>query len=287
MKKFCVVLVLLCAAAWAFCMDRPAQDAKMRKNFALNDRGRPVLGESFEAVGNVFAADSGELIFAASESEPALSFSCPLGAWIALDHGEGIVGVYARTAESEGGEAPKRFGKDTVVARAGQSGWASGEGFYFSIFDRRERRWINPAMIAGSPADATAPAIQAVRLRGENGLVVDLETTRSVKQGRYAIEVETSDKMDSAAFPLAPYRIICSINGAEVGVLALETLAARDGVLLLYRNGLAPVRRIYEPYPALEAASDIAFTRGRLSLDVIVQDYNRNTRLLGYRIVVE
>jgi hypothetical protein len=160
-------------------------------------------------------------------------------------------------------------------------------GFYFSFYDRKERRWINPSMIAGSMIDTIPPTIQSVKLRGENGQTIELDSTRVIKQGRYAIEVEASDRSESAANPTAPYRIICSLNGAEVGILALETLSARDGVLMIYRNGLVPVSRIYAPYPALEVASDLWFTRGRLSIDIIVQDYNKNTRNAAYRILVE
>ncbi|MDR3302187.1 MAG: hypothetical protein LBT01_06625 [Spirochaetaceae bacterium] len=284
---FFTLFLFLFSSMLMSAMDQPAPDAKILKNFGTNDRGQPVLGESFAAAGNIFAADSGEIFFSVSEGDAAQSFASPLGDWIAVDHGEGLIGIYARGKESEVSEKPKKVGKDTVMARAEKSGWTDSEGFYFSFYDRKERRWINPAMIVGAMLDTIAPAIQSVKLRGENGQTIALESTRVIKQGRYAIEVEAADRSESAANATAPYRIICSLNGAEVGILALETLSARDGVLMMYRNGLVPASRIYAPYPALEVASDLWFTRGMLSLDVIVQDYNKNTRNAGYRIFVE
>jgi hypothetical protein len=42
----------------------------------------------------------------------------------------------------------------------------------------------------------------------------------------------------------SPHRIVTSINGAEAGLLNLEAISARDGILMVYRNGLVPAKQI-------------------------------------------
>jgi hypothetical protein len=268
-------------------MDWPLPDAKQMANFGMNERSLPLLGISFEAKGDVFSADEGEIIFSVSEGDGARNIPNPLGEWVAVDHGEGLVGIYAKGSGIRENTPLKKAGVDTVIAQTGQSGWTTRHGFYFSIFDRKERRWVNPHVIIGQLADTIPPVIQSVVLRGENGERIDLAQTRNIRQGRYDIEVQTSDRTEQAAGALAPYRIICSLNGVEIGVLALEIFSARDGVLMIYGNGLMPVSKVYASFPAMDAATDVRFTRGQAPLEIIVQDFNRNTRSASYRLFIE
>jgi hypothetical protein len=85
--------------------------------------------------------------------------------------------------------------------------------------------------------------------------------------------------------PLAPQRIVCSINGAEAGSLNFEAVSARDGVLMVYRNGLVPAKQIYSDFPAFEAA-DVFLNRGQAALEVIVQDVAGNSRSAVSRMIV-
>jgi hypothetical protein len=86
--------------------------------------------------------------------------------------------------------------------------------------------------------------------------------------------------------PLAPFRIVCSVNGVETGGLNFETYSARDGSLMVYRNGLIPVEQVYAPCPAYEIG-EIRFTRGQAILEVIAQDIAGNSRNAVYRLQVE
>jgi hypothetical protein len=86
--------------------------------------------------------------------------------------------------------------------------------------------------------------------------------------------------------PLAPFRIICSVNGSETGRLNFETYTARDGMLMAYRNGLVPVRQIYAPYPAYELG-EISFTRGQARLEIIAQNINGVPRNVVFPLTVE
>jgi hypothetical protein len=55
---------------------------------------------------------------------------------------------------------------------------------------------------------------------------------------------------------------------------------------MVYRNGLVPVRQIYAPVPAYEAA-EVWFSRGQTTLEVIAQDIAGNARNVVYRLMVE
>jgi hypothetical protein len=210
-----------------------------------------------------------------------------LGAWIAVDHGDGLVSIYSRFEDQETLVLPERVGEGTVIASAGQSGWTNRTGFYFSFFDRRERRWVNPSMIISPLPDTRQPLIQSVELRNAEGRLINPAQVRSISQGRYTILVNATDtRLEPGENPLAPFRIVCSVNGVEIGALNFETYSVRDGVLMAYRNSLAPVRQVYETYPSYEAG-EVWFTRGQATLELIAQDRAGNSRSATFRLQVD
>lgn len=279
------------AAALAFAsiplyaMDWPLPDAVMVRNFGFNDRGKPVTGTVFEGEGSVLAAEAGELIFSRSVGETASRLPSPLGAWTALDHTDGLISIYSRH-EDNGSPAPRQAERGSPVATAGISGWSNRSGLYFILYDRRERRWVNPSMIITPFPDTRQPQILAVDLRNDQGALVPRGQTR-MNQGRYTILVSAVDTMlNPQENLLAPHRIVCSVNGVEIGSLYFETLSARDGSLMVYRSGLAPVTQVYAPFPAFEIG-EAFLTRGQVSLEIVVQDIAGNERSALSRLTVE
>jgi hypothetical protein len=270
-------------------MDWPSLDAVMVRNFGWNDRGRPVLGTVFEGGGTVLSVETGEVIFSRGGGDTASRLPSPLGVWTALDHGDGLISIYSRCA----GETPNpnfripvRVERQTAVADPGVSGWSSKNGFYFILYDRRERRWVNPSRIITPFPDTRPPQILAVDLRNVQGAPVPRGQTR-LSQGRYAVSVTASDTMtDARENQLAPYQIVCSVNGAEIGSLIFETISARDGILMVYRNGLVPAKQIYAPANAFEAG-EVFLTRGQANLEIIAQDITGNSRSFPVRLAVE
>jgi hypothetical protein len=281
------------AAASLCAMDWPAQDAAVVRNFGFNDRGRPVLGTVFEGEGRVLAAESGEVIFSRTGAGKACRLPSPLGEWTALDHGDGFITIYSRCESEDGPGLLSPVDRGGPVASAGVSGWSLKKGFYFILYDRRERRWVNPSMIITPFPDSLPPQILGIQLRDAAGKPVE-SGKRSLSQGRYAIVVNTVDFMPAApadalpraAVPIAPYQIDCSVNGAEIGSLQFQTISARDGVLMVYRNGLVPAGQVYGPFPAFEAG-EAQLNRGQAQLEIIVQDIAGNSRNALFRILVE
>jgi hypothetical protein len=267
-------------------MDWPALGARLIRNFGWNDRGRPVLGAVFEDTDRILAAESGELIFYRSADNTASRLPSPLGAWCAIDHGDGLISIYSRF-KTETESPPLKAERGAPIAASGVSGWTLNSGFYFMIYDRHERRWVNPAMIITALPDTRPPHITAVELRNANGAAVGDANLRALTQGMYTILVTAADTMQSPLDPpLSPHRIICSVNGTQAGVVDFETISARGGQLMVNRGGLVPARQIYSVFPALEAGQTL-LSRGRVNLEVIVQDIAGNSRSTQLRLQVE
>ena len=268
-----------------FSMDWPVESGVMKVNFGLNDQGQPILGVGFEYEGPIGAAEQGELLFQNKKDNGASRLVSPLGSWVALDHGGGIISIYSRMARNERLVIPEIIYKNSLVGTSGASGWTDTKGVYFSLFDRKGRRWINPAMIVIPLPESRAPQILSVKLRNQEGSLISPSGT--VNQGRYTIIAEAAEIFErTTRSPLAPFRIICSINGSEIGRLGFETYSARDGSLMVYRNGLIPVRQIYAPYPAFELGT-ASFARGQVTLEIIAQNAAEESRNVVYRFTVE
>ena len=273
-------------------IDWPSSSGVITKNFGWNDGGLPHLGISFQDEGKLTSVEDGEILYRRREGDTASRLPSPLGSWLAMDHGDGIISIYSRFNDKASGDTlseiiPGKVEKGSSLGDAGISGWSSRKGFYFQLFDRKERRWINPSMIITAPDDTRPPTILSVRLRDAQGNFFNPLQTRNLSQGRYIVIVDAVDTMRSAGEnPLAPYRIICSLNGSEAGVLNFETYSARNGSLMVYRNGLIPVKQVYTQIPAYEVA-DVWFSRGQISLEIIAQDIAGNARSVVYRFTVE
>jgi hypothetical protein len=287
------ILLTLLAVPPVSAIDWPSKDAALISNFGKSYMGMPALGDTFRAEGSFGPIEKGEIIFTRGVSSPASRFTAPLGAMTVVDHGDGLLSVYSRAGASPDRPQPS-VEADTVIAEAGMSGWTRTRGFYLSIFDKKDRRWVNPSVVIPVPPDTVLPVIRSVRLKGGDGRILDLATVRTVRQGAYFIIVHADDAGADSGTALAPARIICSVNGVETGVLAFDTFSTRDGALMLFRNGLVPVAQIYSEAPAVEAC-EVFFNRGQVTLEIIVQDAASgsspsaapNSRRAVYRLSVE
>jgi hypothetical protein len=279
----CVGL-LIAVAGGLYAMDWPTENGLLLSNFGWNSRGRPLAGSVFETRDAVRAVEDGTLLFVHQPDSGASPLPSPLGCWAAVDHGDGLISIYGKLNPDRPEPEPERVSRGQVVAEPEPPEGAADPGsFYFSFYDRKERRWVNPSMIIASQEDTVAPVIFSVELRGSSGAINPAQGRR-LAQGRYTVVVNAADSQRPNRPPaLAPQRIICSVNGMEIGVLAFETWSARDGALT---QGGVPVRQIYAPAPGWELG-ELRLTRGQATLEIIVQDAAGNTRSALYRLQVE
>jgi len=290
MRKTIFLLFLSCGFIYA--MDWPLPNAEVVQNFGSNDQGTPVVGTMLEGEGVVLATGAGELIFSGSGREAASRLPSPLGSWAAVAHSDGLVSIYSRCMDegrkrTEGSMQRANMELGSPIARAGVSGWSKNNGVYYILYDRRERRWVNALMVITQPQDTVEPNILSVQLRNANGRLLEGGQIRNISQGRYSIVVNASDSLLDPKGPrLSPHRILCSVNGEEIGSLTFDTINAKDGVLMVSRNGQAPAKRVYANYPAFEIG-EVQFSRGQANLEIIVLDLAGNSRSTLIRIIVE
>jgi hypothetical protein len=282
---FCTGHVL--TGQYASAMDWPLEEIQaVSRNFGYNDRGKAVSGMVFTGEGQVIAAGEGELIFSRGENDRASRLPSPLGAWAAIDHNDGLISIYARDSAEKKGTPPLYVEKGSPIAQAGTYGWSRSSGLYFMLYDRKDRRWINPAMvITPETTETSQPQILGIQLRAANGRadgkIYEGSQLRNLSQGRYGIIINAR----GGIYP-APHRIVCSVNGAETGALAFETICARDGMVMVNGNGLTSALRVYAPFPAYEVG-EVQLNRGQALLEVIVQDITGISRSASVRILVE
>jgi hypothetical protein len=281
------ILLLFLSGGFLYAMDWPLPDAEVVQNFGANDLGTPVLGTMLEGEGTVFATGAGELIFTASGKESASRLPSPLGAWSAVAHGDGLVSIYSRCMDEGRKQRQANMELGSPIASSGVSGWSRNNGVYYILYDRKERRWVNALMVITQPPDTVEPSILSVQLRNANGRLLEGGQIRNISQGRYSIVVNASDSLLDPRGPrLSPHRILCSVNGEEIGSLTFDTINAKDGVLMVSRNGQAPAKRVYANYPAFEIG-EVQFSRGQANLEIIVLDLAGNSRSTLIRITVE
>jgi hypothetical protein len=290
MRKFVLritaVLIYICVIFSVDALNWPSENAVLVRNFGSNDRGLPVLGMIFSGGTDVLTAEKGEVIFSRRKNDNASRLPSPLGAWTAVDHGDGLISIYSRYAEPVVPADETQVEKQQIIASSGVSGWSAQNGFYFMLFDRRERRWINPAMIITPVQETRPPQIISVNLRNAQGIIMQ---SSNLTQGRYTVIVNAAGgaplTQSAASRQYAPQRIVCLINGTEVSSLNFEAVSARDGVLMVYRNGLVPARQIYSSLPSFEAA-EIFLTRGQVTMEIIVQDASGASRSVVNRLII-
>jgi hypothetical protein len=285
--KLLAAICLVAVGAAVHAIDWPVTGVVPTSNFAQNDGGAPLLGVTFAYEGPLYAAEQGEVIFQRNVAERVSGLPSPLGSWVAVDLDNGLVSIYARYGESEAAIS-SHIEKQQIIAQAGKSGANEHEtgGFYFSFFDRKEHRWINPAVIINPMPDTRPPQIGTVRLKSTESGLINLAQTRTIKQGRYAIFAEADDTIDGGMRPLAPNSLAAFVNGAEAGTLLFESFSARDGLLMIYRNELVSANRIYAEPNAYETG-EFWFSRGIATLELIIGDRAGNARTASYRIIVE
>jgi hypothetical protein len=174
-----------------------------------------------------------------------------------------------------------------MLAFSGVSGWSEQNGFCFTLYDSKEKRWVNPAMILPVLNDTRAPIIRQVFLVGQDGRAINPAEQRTLPQGQYKVLVETTDTLVNVnGNLLAPHRMSCLVNGVESGGLYMETFFGENGNLMAYRKVPIPAVQAYASYPAYEIG-EVLLSRGQAVLEIIVNDVANNSRNTVFRLTVQ
>jgi hypothetical protein len=280
-----VCFMLLLSAAFA--IDWPSENGIVIHNFGWNDEGKPTLFHAFESEGTIRSSDSGEVIFMNDANNTASNIPSPLGSWMAVEQGDGLISIYGRFEGREDQAISNIVEQGAILAFSGVSGWSDQSGFCFTLYDNKEKRWVNPAMILPVLRDTRAPVIRQVMLVGQDGRAINPAAQRILPQGQYKILVDTVDTLINVNENLlAPHRITCMVNGTESGVMHTETFSAQNGKLTAYRKVPVAAVEAYAAFPSYEIG-EVLLSRGQAVLEIIVSDVADNSRNAVYRLTVQ
>jgi murein DD-endopeptidase MepM/ murein hydrolase activator NlpD len=265
----------------------PDPSATAIAGFGSPGSGKPSLGIVFASQGPIRHIESGEIIFMADSGPGASRLQSPLGSWLAVDHGNSLISMYGRFREREYPAVQGFIDKGSLLGNSGASGWSTRDGFYFSLYDRAEQRWVNPSVIIRPMKDTRIPAIRTLNLIARDGTVFNAAGLKNLRQGVYRIAVEATDTQDDApTINLTPYSIVCLVNGSEQGALHLETIWTQGGIRMVSRNAPHPAGEVYAQSPLLELG-EARLTRGKASIEIIARDIAGNQRNQVYSFQVD
>lgn len=281
-----IILCVLILSA-AFAIDWPSENGSILHNFGWNNNGSPVLFHSFASEGTIRSIDSGEIIFIHNNNNPASSIPSPLGSWMAIAQGDGLISIYSRFESRDHQTISNIVEQGAILAFSGLSGWSEQKGFSFTLYDSKENRWVNPAMILPILSDTRAPQVRQVLLVGQDGRQFNPAVQRTLPQGQYKILVDAFDTLgDVNANQLAFHRISCMINGVESAVLHMETFSGQKGDLMVYRKNLSPASTVYASYPFYELGK-VLLNRGQVVLEIVASDVANNNHNTVFRMIIE
>jgi hypothetical protein len=172
----------------------------------------------------------GELVFRYDEGLDYTSLPRGVGSYVVLHHGQGLLGVYCHLANGTLGPVRTSYAVSDQVGIIGESGDAQGKHLHFTLYDRESASAINPLSFLPARADRQAPVIRRVLLVvGDQGR--QLEPRAVMKPGRAEVRAEIYDLREDVSFswPLAPYSVSLSLDGAEVARLAFESIQVKEG----------------------------------------------------------
>lgn len=278
-------LVALASLAAADPLLWPAE-APVASEFGAPNLGSPVEGLLLSGDGlDIRAAAAGEVSYHRSARDARSLLPSALGDTLVVEGQDGMAALYAYLPALADPEADKLV-SGALIGRSEASGLLGEPGFLFALYDRASARWVNPRVFLPKLPDVKAPLIRRVSLEAK-GKIWNLGEQRSLPQGSYSILIDAAEQ--EAGLPGfvdgPPWYLRLLVNGEMVAELQTEIAAVKDGRLSFYPESaggadfLAPDGSIRIP-PRL-------FSRGRISIELLVRDFAGNERSAAWTLLVE
>jgi hypothetical protein len=284
--SFAAVLALSGAAAWA--MDWPLAPPRLAATFGTFAKGRVVVGVELAADdGLVRSAEDGEISFILEDGARPNGLPTPLGSFAVVEHQKGMAAVYSHLAPGTLSTYLKKLKAGDILGKPGSSGWVEGPGLLFQVFDRRAGTWVNPLLVLPPLADDKPPVVRSLAL-SRAGKTYVLGEIASLPQGTYQMSVDVGDPADSSwvVGPLAPYVIRLSIDGVETTKYVFDVARASGGKLSLFALPSADASTLRTKDGRYSLAERL-FSRGRVAIEVRVEDAAGNKRSASWTLLVE
>ncbi|MBN2875243.1 MAG: hypothetical protein JXM71_09135 [Spirochaetales bacterium] len=228
------------------------------------------------------ASDDGEMVFATEH--PALPGGYPLrgNSIMAVAHASDMTTVYTGLEQGSLATYLRSVRKGDILGRS--SAADGGRGAIVYVFDRRERRYINPLIVMPELSDKKPPVIQSISLI-TGGVETSLAATRTVRQGSYTVLLDVVDVAPSGDAS-APYDIRILIDGSERARVVYDAAWSLEGIPVLF-GGAEIVEYSYVADDGRLSFGPYVFSRGTVVLAVRVGDYSGNIKEQTYSLSIQ
>jgi hypothetical protein len=217
----------------------------------------------------------GELVFRYEENADYTSLPRGVGSFAVIRHQDDVLSVYCHLQRDPARPVRTTFDAREPVGIIGDTGYSEGKHLHFSVYDGQTGSWVNPLSLLPPVADREPPVVKRLALR-RGDRVTDLVPGVVVPSGPAEVLVETYDVRGDVRFlwPLAPYVVRLSLNGAEVTRLTFEALEVREGRMVL----LGTTRAAPDVYATdrLLRLGTVELRRGESHLLAVVRDFAGN-----------
>jgi hypothetical protein len=281
--RIAAALAALAAGASAFAIEWPLADPSMESTFGTVSDGRFLPGIEISASdATVRAVGKGEVLFCSDGGPDGLPSG--LGSFVALAHDKGLVSVYGGLEPGSAVDYLKDAQSGDVVGLAGPRGGGES-GIRFMLFDAEKGQFVNPLLFLRPQKDDRAPSIRAVYAK-RDAQAVNLDETRSLRQGLCEIQAEFWDPRADGQGYDAPYQARVLLNGSEKINLTWDIGREREGKFALFSGDGKSIDDFFMP-PGRFRLGAIPIPRGRAVLELIVTDFSQKSRSSSFVIQVE
>ena len=252
------------------------------KSFGQHRAGTISSSVVFAEESEVHTIDNGKIVAIISEHDDDMTwFESTLGTAIIIAHENQICSVYANLDREELPE--DIFDTDvidagTTLGKTGKSNWHDEDsGLEFQVIDTKNQTLLNPRLLlpkTRSDADKiTISNVTAVSSKGEN---YNFLVRRSLPSGTYKIYYDTQND-------ITPYKTTITINGVATETISYDTLQQYKGRLCVSKKKFYPSEILY-PEGTRQLIGEVALTRGKINLAIIVTDIFENEKATSYAL---
>jgi len=237
--------------------------------------------------------ESGEVVYYQDDFRGARTPPSGLGSFVVLEHERGIRSLYAHLEAGTVSRLPDRVDVTSAIGTIGDSGASLGKHLHLEIIDSEIGSYVNPLLVLPSLADTIAPSVRGIRYLPANA---DDSTAPEVllpgariSSGLHRLLVELFDRSEYVAYfcPMAPYRITGFMNGSEIFDFTMDSLAERQGELVIGRGDASVgFERLYYDDWIIDAGP-VPFRVGEIQIEIVVRDLAGNETSLRVPVTVE
>ena len=287
MKNIFLICFLL-STVFLFSLQWPVESPVLKANFGEKSGSHYNAGiDIISQNQDVFAVDSGEIVYYQEENNHFSALPSGLGNFIVIEHDNLLRTTYGHLEEIFAGREKVNVVAGEVIGRSGDSGASSGRYLYFQLTDREFNELVNPLVLLPGIDDNTNPVIRDLFLKNsEEAEYRILENNVEINAGVYDLSATIYDfsRNMNSFFQIAPYTIRVYINGEETQYIIYNSIKISDNCLVLSSNN----RNIKDYYIDNDNwqvyLGQFAFEPGAIGIEISASDFKGNETIREFRI---